>query len=383
MENKAESDLGVVARGNTTFAIDLYQKLKEAKDNLFFSPYSISTALAMTYAGARGNTERQMARTLHFTLGERQLHPAFASLEARLNAVQEPGDIQLSVANSLWPQIDYIFLEEFISLTKKNYGVLITPVDYRHTEAARTKINSWVEKKTEEKIKDLIPPPLINALTTLVLVNAIYFKGNWASQFDPSSTEDAPFWLTPAAKIEAPMMTQQQEFRYAESESLQVLELPYVGHDLSMIVLLPEDVNGLAELENSLTTQNLERWVSGLWQREVLVVLPRFKMSWGFDLSDTLASMGMTDAFGGNADFSGMDGTKSLYIDKVIHKAFIDVNEEGTEAAAATAVIMMRCLPPPPAVFRADHPFVFLIRDNITGSILFLGRVVNPMVAAD
>lgn len=383
MRKKNESDVEVVVRENTAFAFDLYEKLKEeAKGNLFFSPYSISTALAMTYAGARRNTERQMAQTLRFTLDQKRLHPAFASLETRLNAVQEQGNIQLSVANSLWPQIGYTFLEEFISLMKENYGVSITSVDYRQAEVACKKINTWVEEKTEGKIEDLIPPPLITPLTTLVLVNAIYFKGNWTSQFDPNLTKEAPFWVAPDEKIEVPMMTQQQEFRYAESESLQALELPYVGGDLSMIVLLPRSVDGLAELENTLTTENLERWTSDLQAREVLVFLPKFEISWKFELSDTLASMGMPDAFVGKADFSGVDGSKDLCISAVVHEAFVDVNEEGTEATAATAVIMDRSAPPPRPTFRADHPFVFLIRDNNTGSILFLGRVVNPMAGA-
>ena len=383
MRNVSETDVEVIVGGNTAFAFDLYRKLREDEGNLFFSPYSISTALAMTYAGARGNTESQMAQTLHFSLDQEQLHPAFASLESRLKAVQERGNIKLAVAHSLWPQIDYAFLEGFISLVKENYGVLISPVNYAQTEAARKKINTWVEKKTEDKIKDLIPPGLIDALTTLVLVNAIYFKGNWARQFDPSLTKGATFWMRPAEGIEVPMMTQQQDFRYAESESVQVLELPYVGGDLSMFVVLPRKVDGLAELENALTAENLEKWTSDLWEREVFVALPVFKMSGKFMLGGTLASMGMTDAFGSNADFSGMDGSKSLFISEVIHQAFIEVNEEGTEVAAATAVVMARSIPPPTPTFRADHPFVFLIRDNNTASILFLGRVVNPLAEAD
>jgi serpin B len=366
-----------VVEGNTTFALDLYGELGGEEGNLFFSPYSISTALAMTYAGARGETERQMARTLHFTLGQDQLHPAFASLEAGLQAVQEPGQIQLHVANSLWPQIGYPFLQAYLSLVREHYGVLITPVDYGQAEAARTAINTWVEGKTEKKIEDLIPSGMLDALTTLVLVNAIYFKGNWANQFDPNLTAAAPFWLTPAERVEVPMMTQEQEFRYAEWEGLQVLELPYVGNDLSMVVLLPEATDGLAALEEALTVENLDRWTNRLRQREVVVFLPKFGMSWGFELSRTLISLGMGAAFGG-ADFSGMDGTRSLFIDKVVHKAFVDVNEEGTEAAAATAVLMVRGMPAPPATFRADHPFLFLIRDNTTGSILFLGRVLEP-----
>ena len=376
-----------LVRGNTEFALDLYQKLRIVEDNLFFSPYSISTALAMTYAGARGNTEAQMAKALHFTLDQKQLHPAFASLEARLKIVQERGHIQLKVANRLWPQVGYPFLEEFLALTKEYYGVLITPVDYRNPEAACRIINAWVEEKTQGKIKELIPSGVLDHLTRLVLTNAIYFKGNWASRFDKTLTANAPFWVTPAEAVEVPMMAQKGEFRYAENDTLQILELSYVGDDLSLIVLLPKKVDGLAELEDTLTVEMLREWTSGLWKREVQVFLPRFRLGCQYRLKDTLKAMGMTDAFdSGKANFSGMDGIVHwLYIFKVFHNAFIDVNEEGAEAAAATAVIIKaRSLsrPSPPATFRADHPFVFLIRENSTGSILFLGRVVNPMQKA-
>jgi serpin B len=373
-----EWDSKVVA-GNTKFALDLYQELKENEGNLFFSPYSVSTALAMTYAGARGNTEMQMAETLRFSLLQDALHPAFSRLEARLMAVQAQGRIQLRVANSLWPQVGYALLEEFISLTEKYYGAVINPVEYGIPEAARKEINDWVEEKTEEKIKDLIPPPLINQLTTLVLVNAIYFKGNWANQFDPELTKDATFWVSADEGIKVPMMKLKGEFMYSETDHLQLLEFPYVGEDLAMIVLLPKEIDGLERIEKDLTIENLENWTIGLWETEVVVSLPKFNMSGKFMLGGTLASMGMPDAFGGDADFSGMDGTETMAISEVVHKAFIEVNEEGTEAAAATAVVMARSIPPPPPIFTASHPFVFLIRDTGSGSILFLGRLANPV----
>ncbi len=375
-------DVETVVHGNTQFALHLYRRLKEREGNLFFSPYSVSTALAMTYAGARGNTERQMAQALRFPLGQKRLHPAFTSLEAGLNAAQGQGSIQLRVANALWPQEGYAFLKEFLVLAREHYGALITPLDYGDPEAARETINIWVEEKTEQKIKDLIVPGVLDVLTRLVLVNAIYFKGDWASQFDKALTEKAAFWMTPAQKVDVPLMTRESTFKYTETDSLQVLELPYVGEDLSMIVLLPNRIDGLAELEEALTVENLGKWTSRLWERDVQVFLPRFKMTSQFRLDGALISLGMIDAFDGDrADFSGMDGrARWLYISAVIHKAFVDVNEEGTEAAAATAVVMRAlCVPPPPATFRADHPFVFLIRENLTGSILFLGRVVNPM----
>ncbi len=385
VREKGHSSIETVVQGNTEFALELYQQLRTEKGNLFFSPYSISTALAMTYAGAHGETEIQIAQTLHFRLAQEQLYLAFASLEAKLGDMGKKGPIQLKIANALWPQAGYPFLEEFLARMKEYYGVLITPVDYRDPETARRKINAWVEEKTQERIRELIPSGILDALTRLVLVNAIYFKGNWASQFEQKLTETAPFWVTLAEKVQVPMMTQEHTYRYGEDDSLQILELPYVGDDLAMIVLLPKKVDGLMELETALTVENLEKWMSILWETKVRVLLPRFKMSRGFKLNDALKSMGMVDAFDRlKANFSGMDGKENwLYIAAVLHKAFVDVNEEGTEAAAATAVVLAtRAMAPPPPIFRADHPFVFLIRDNPTGSVLFIGRVVNPLSTA-
>ena len=378
-------DTEALVQGNAAFALDLYGELKKSEGNLFFAPYSISAALAMTYAGARENTAAQMAQTLHFTLDPRRLHPAFAALEAELNAVQKQGNVLLKIANSLWPQAGYPFLEEFLALTKEYYGATITPLDYGDPETARETINAWVGEHTEGKIKELIGPRVLGALTRLVLTNAIYFKGNWASRFDPALTEDAPFWVTPARQVPVPMMTQQREFKYAECAGVQILELPYAGHDLAMIVLLPRQADGLATLEDALSVESLTQWTRAVWEREVVVFLPRFKASSKFDLKDTLESLGMADAFDADeANFSGMDGVERwLYISAVLHQAFVDVNEEGTEAAAATAVIMAAMgLPASPPAFRADHPFIFLIRDNRTGSILFLGRVVDPAAEA-
>lgn len=371
-------DLEALVEGNTQFALALYQKLQVEPGNLFFSPYSISTALAMTYAGARGNTATQMAQALHFHLEPHRLHPAFASMEAELRDIAEKGQVRFKVANALWPQQGYPLLETFLTLTRQHYGVLITAVDYREPETARRTINTWVEQQTEQKIKDLIPERLLDPSTTLVLVNAIYFKGDWASQFDPDLTRDAPFWTSPGEAIQTPMMTQEHEFSYAAADGLQILALPYAGNDVSMIILLPQEIDGLAQLEAQLTTENLSRWTQQLRPMTVRVFLPRFKIRFPFGLNDTLKSMGMVDAFEA-ADFSGIDGTTSLFIGAVLHEAFVQVNEEGTEAAAATAVLVSRSLPPPVPVFRADHPFVFVIRDNRSGSILFLGRVVNPV----
>ncbi|MCK4339529.1 MAG: serpin family protein, partial [Candidatus Cloacimonetes bacterium] len=246
-------------------------------------------------------------------------------------------------------------------------------------EDARNQINEWVEQKTKDKIKELIKPGILDPLTRLVLVNAIYFKGKWEKEFEKKLTKDTPFWLTPEDSIHCPMMQQKGSFNYCENDSLQILELPYLGDDLSMIVLLPREVDGLKKLENCLTIDNLNKWMNVSYQ-EIKVYLPKFKITSGFSLGKTLYDMGMTDAFiPYKADFSGMNGSKELFISKVIHKAFVDVNEEGTEAAAATAVVMLKAVAPKqPIVFRADHPFVFLIRDNHSGSVLFLGRMVDP-----
>jgi len=378
----SHADNAIVSRDNATFAIDLYRQLSKQSGNPLFSPYSISVALAMTYAGARGTTATQMAHTVHFTLEQAWLHRAFAALQERLKAVQQAGHVKLGIANSLWPQQRYPFLPEFITRLKECYGVEITPLDYATaSEAARLIINAWVEGKTEKKIVELIPKSLIDSLTQLVLVNAIYFKGNWANQFKPAHTHAAPFWITSDKAVTVPMMHQTMSLRYRHFNNLHVLELPYAGDDLSMLVLLPDKIDGLAELEAALTVEQLAKWTQQLREVEVEVFLPKFKTEFAITLNDALKDLGMPDAFTDAADFSGIDGSKWLCIGFVLHKAFIDVNEEGTEAAAATAVeIRLKGLPTPPVIVRADHPFMFLIRDNVTGSVLFMGRVIDPTV---
>jgi serine protease inhibitor len=380
----ASHDTREIVAGNTGFALDLYGKLRTQEGNVCFSPYSISTALAMTYGGARGETAKQMAQTLCFNLPADKLPPAFAALAANLNAVQQKGKIQIAVANSLWPQTGFAFLPDYLALCRKYYDTSITPVDYReHAEAARKTINDWVESRTDRKIVELLKPGMLGSATRLVLVNAIYFKGNWASPFEARLTENQPFHEPGEMTMTAPLMRQTHDFRYAEVPGLQVLELPYAGDDLSMVVLLPRKVDGLGDLEAKLTAQNLGSWTATLHRQKVEVFLPKFKVTSEFSLADTLAALGMPDAFSpARADFSGMDGRKDFSISAVIHKAFVKVDEEGTEAAAATAVVMVGSAAPmnqpPPPIFRADHPFVFFIRDNRNSSVLFLGRVTDP-----
>jgi len=396
-EKRADGDEKLVVAGNNRFALQLYQKLRGGDGNLFFSPYSISTALAMTCAGARGQTETQMAETLGFAtsaevlarigasgkpLTRQEFAHAFGHIIKGLNARGDEAQYQLRVANALWGQKDYEFLSSFTKRIETAYGGKLKELDFvTAAEQARRTINAWVEKQTNDKIKDLIRPGVLDAMTRLVLTNAIYFKGNWASQFDEDRTREAPFTVRDGEKIQAPMMNQRARFGYAETETLQVLELPYVGEELSMVILLPKETDGIDALEGDLTAENLATWLGRIRKREVIASIPKFKMTSKFSLASVLASMGMPLAFTRNADFSGMTGKRDLFISAVIHQAYVDVNEEGTEAAAATAVTMKLTSigPDRTPVFRADHPFLFMIRDAKSNSILFLGRVENPV----
>ncbi len=373
-------DKAPVVQGNTEFALSLYAQLRSQEGNLFFSPLSLSTALAMTYAGARGQTAAQMATVLHFPADQQRLHQVFANLSKEFHADSETQGYQLHVANALWGQKGYRFRKDFLATTKTYYGAGLNEVDFQTaTEEARRTINAWVEQQTKDKIKELIPPGALDALTRLVLTNAIYFKGDWLSPFMKPLTKDEVFQVPADQQVSVPMMNQTGFFKYFDEGNFQTLELPYVGSQLSMVVFLPKKVDGLAEFEQSLTAQNLTQWLPQLQRHEVVVTLPKFKVTAEFVLNQILSKMGMPLAFSGAADFSGMSEEKALDLSAVIHKAYVDVNEEGTEAAAATAVtIVGASLGPPPAIFHADHPFVFLIRDNSSGSILFLGRLAQP-----
>ena len=376
-----DQDVAAAAKSNNAFAADLYGALREQEGNLFLSPFSISTALAMTYAGARGETAEQMADVLHFD-AEGKVHRQFGGLGHSVRAREDAG-YQLDVANALWVQEDYDLLETFLDTVTQNYGAGVRQVDYKgDTEGARKTINGWVEEQTRDKIRDLLQPGVLDHLTRLVLTNAVYFKGVWKVQFDPKATTDAPFQVTPDDSVTVPMMYQEDDFWYGEDEGVQVLGMPYAGDALSMIVLLPKAKDGLPALEQKLTAAQMEQWVSSMHPRKVRVYLPRFKATSQFGLGPMLAGLGMPLAFDArDADFSGMTGRPDLYISAVIHKAFVDVNEEGTEAAAATAVVMRvkSAMPAEPPTFRADHPFLFLIRDTESGAILFLGRMANPL----
>lgn len=374
-----KTDKEIVVEGNNVFVFDLYAQLKEEDGNLFFSPYSISTALAMTYAGARGNTATQMADVLHFDLPQDRLPLLFSELIQDLYTTPEESGYQLNIANALWGQQGELFLKEFLSLIKQSYRGGFYEVDFaKKGENARQTINKWVEEKTQDKIKELILPPDLTPLTMLVLTNAIYFKGYWSSQFKKENTKDTPFKLITGEEVDTPIMYQKAEFNYAEDDITQILEMSYIGNKLSMIILLPKKENGLKQLEGRFTIENFRSWISMLREQEVNVWVPKFKVTSRFYLEEILKEMGMSDAFScPPADFSGMIRRKDLFISHVIHKAFVDVNEEGTEAAAATAVVVMKGISMP-KTFKADHPFIFMIRDNRSGSILFLGRVMDP-----
>ena len=373
------ADVAAVVSGNNQFAFDLYAKLAgQEQGNLFFSPYSVSTALAMTYAGARGNTEAQMASALHFTLPQDDLHAAFGDVIGNLNG--GGGDYQLNTANRLWGQQGFGFLPGYLDVTRVNYGAELAQVDFvGATEPTRQTINDWVADQTQHRITNLFPAGTITAGARLVLTNAIYFKSDWKYQFDPQLTQYAPFWTSPAERVDVSMMHQVKELKHAAGPTFQILELPYTGDDLSMIAVLPNDRNGLAALEASLTAETLSQAADQMATRKVSVSMPKFGMTQKFKLPSVLSSLGMSDAFDPTvADFSGINGEQNLYIASVVHKAFINLDEEGTEAAAATGGGMgVTNVGDPIPEFNADHPFVFFIRDNSTGSILFMGRVAD------
>lgn len=377
------------------FTADLYAQLAAQKGNLFFSPVSIETALAMAYAGAKGVTAEQMAKTLQHTGTVDHTNAAFAallktlnnppeveSLDADLKPVTTPA-YQLVVANALWGQQGYPFQPSFMELVQKHYGAGLNLVDYRQTEQARTIINEWVAKQTKDKIKELIAQGVLSIDTRLVLTNAIYFKSNWEEKFQKAATKDGPFKVTPEQPTNVPFMHQRHNFGYMENGELQLLEMPYSRGTLSMIVLLPKKMDGLAGLEKTLTAENLRTWFKETHSESVEVTLPKFTFSAQLQLADTLKAMGMIDAFDANkADFSGMSTAEKFFISAVIHQAFVAVDEEGTEAAAATAMVMRAGSalhqPKEAKVFKADHPFLFVIRHNPTSELLFMGRLANP-----
>lgn len=375
----ADNALTQTAQANNTFAFDVFLPLcnSQAGKNVFISPYSISCALAMTYDGAKNKTASQMAKAMHFPADKGVLESGFSGLQKMLNA--KNAGYALATANSLWPQKDYPFLKDYMQAVEKYYGGKAEEVDYVSKRAeAVNKINSWTSEQTKEKIPKILSMEDVDALTRMVLVNAIYFKGSWAVKFSPKLTKKSDFYLNDDKKISADMMHAKIKTGYAEQDGVKILEMPYAGGDISMIAVLPKE-RYTSKLEKTITYAIFQKWVSSLNHEEVDVSFPKFKIHCMYGLNEPLKGLGMTDAFDENlADFSGMTGKKDLFITSVIHASFVDVNEEGTEAAAATAVIMGAKSIEWSREFVADHPFLFFIYDRAAGAILFMGRIEDP-----
>ena len=389
------ADLAELVRGNNAFAFDLYRALGDGEGNLFYSPFSISQALAMTSAGARGETLRQMEATLQYRLPQSELHPAFNALDRILaSRGQEPGGtpndageagqyFRLNIANAIWGQHGYQFLPDFLDVLAENYGAGMMAVDFVGAlDESRVRINDWVAEETAGKVEDLLPPGTIERSTRLVLTNAIYFNASWLWPFNQRDTQLRPFHLSGSGTVRVPMMTEttKEFYGYARGDGYQVVDVPYSWGGMSMTILLPDEDTTLGALEGSLGPDLFRQIIHSIEIDYVTLTMPLFEFESEFSLGDTLAEMGMPDAFDDRAaDFSGMTGSRDLWISRVVHKAFVSVDEEGTEAAAATGVVMLESgLAKEPIAVTVDRPFIFLIRDTGTGTVLFLGRVSNP-----
>ncbi len=384
--NVSPADLSAVVDGNNVFALNLYQSLRSTDGNVVFSPYSISLALAMAYAGAHGETELQMADALHFTIPQERLHPAFNQLDLDLTREGQPGTnngqpLQLDIANAVWAEQSFVFLKIYLDLIARNYGAGVQLADFvNQPEAVRSGINQWVSAQTHQKIRDLIPEGALDPMTKLVLVNAIYFKADWENQFDPIDTKDAPFHLLDGSVSQVKMMSNDfSAVPYSTGNGYQAVELNYLGDTASMDIVIP-DVGKFEDFESQLNTQKLADILTGMQPTPLSLGLPKFSFKTNFNLGQQLSGLGMPNAFDPNlADFSGMTGGRDLFISKVLHQAFVAVDEKGTEAAAATSVIMA-----PTSMMQSgvnltiDRPFIFFIRDLPNKQILFAGRVLDP-----
>lgn len=377
----APADLEKLVEGNTAFAADLYRKARGEPGNLFMSPHSISIALAMTYAGASGATATQMADALHFTLPEPQLHAAFDALDLALasraaNATGDTIPFRLSTANALFAQRGWTMLPDFLDSLAVWYGAGVRVLDFKgDPEASRGLINAWVEERTNDRIKDLLPEGTIDRDTRLVLTNAIHFSAAWDEPFEASDTADRPFTLTDGSEVMVPTLHQDVELGYGLGAGFRAAELPYDGGELSMVVVVPDD---LAAFEAGLDADRLHAVVASIQPHQLDLSLPKFRFDAPLGLEDYLRDLGMVDAFTDAADLSRIDGSRQLVITDVLHKGFVAIDEHGTEAAAATAVIVGDTSVPERATLAVDRPFLFFIRDRPTGALLFLGRVVDP-----
>ena len=379
------NNLQGVVDGNNKFAFKLFQQEQGSTTgtNQFYSPFSISTALAMVYAGARNETALQMSHTLNFDLSDK-FHAKYKHLLDKMNAGND-GKIKLKIANGLWAQNNFKFLDSYFDVVKSNYHSELKNVDFVddiERETTRKEINSWVERNTNNKITNILSPRDLTTLTRLVLVNAIYFYGDWETPFKNSSTIRDKFSLIDGTHTIVPFMNQHGRYNYYEDSKIKALEIPYTDNKASMVIFLPNTTTGIAELGKSFDFNYYQEIIDSLQNTDVRLSFPKFKIDFKLELGNALSQMGMPLAFStDSADFSGMTGKPNLCISKVIHKAFINVDEKGTEAAAATAVVMTMTMSPRPSeskIFDADHPFLFLIKDNATGSILFMGKIMKP-----
>lgn len=373
-----------MVEANNNFAFNLYSELKGSADNTFFSPQSISSVGAMLYEGARGETADQIRNVFGFPENIEECRSYFSQLQQRLN---RPGrEYTLQTANALWAEQKYKFLKEFVDIVTSYYGGEARNVDLiKDAEGSRKLINEWVERNTEHRITNMLGPGSLNTLTRLILTNAICFKGYWANQFKKGLTEYEDFYITPANTVKVPIMKMPAdsiEFLYTEDNRMQLLEMPYKGDDLSMLILLPmeKDLTTLERLIdlNRLNNFKLMDLRRGMWRQKINIWMPKFELRTDYDLHNNLKNMGMDLPFGMDADLSGMDGTKDLYVSQMKHKGFVKVDEEGTEAAAATAAVVTLRGFMPTKNFKVDHPFIYTIIERETGNILFMGRVKDP-----
>jgi serpin B len=380
------ADATTLASDNAAFAFDVYKQLVLTNTNLVFSPASISIALAMTYAGAAGTTATEMAQTLHFSLPPDRLHPAFNALDQALASRgqgysgADGGPMQVNIVNALWAEKTYAFRSDFLDTLAANYGAGVNLLDFINApEPSRVTINTWVANQTNNKIQDLLPSGSVDSSTRLVLTDAVYLNAAWKSPFDPNDTYDGSFTLFDGSSVTVKFMNAEDSILPAvQGTNFVAASLPYADDRLSLVIVVP-DAGQFSQVESSLDATALGTLVAGLTSQQVVLGLPRFKVETGADLVDLLKALGMTSAFiSGVADFSGMDGTQNLFIGSVVHKAFIDVAERGTEAAAATGVVMSKASLPMGLTVRADRPFLYFLRDQPTGAILFMGRVLDP-----
>jgi serpin B len=366
-----------IVEGNNLFAFDLLKQLKDQNVNVFFSPYSISTALFMTAGGARNKTEKQMLEVLHQSQNSLEYHKKFGDVIIK---AENKKNVELSIANSIWPQKGYHFKIEYLALLKNAYKIQVAECDFaKSPNEEALKINNWVADKTKNKIIDIIKPDMLDATTKMVLANAIYFYGDWKIAFDKEKNVEAEFYKNDGSAAKTNFMNAEYSMKYASDDMFKVISINYKNNEVSLFVFLPNDPDSFSIALNSLDLRRFTLIDKSMREEKINLFLPKFKMTSEFMLEEKLPEMGMVDAFSSEADFSGMTGDKSLMISKVIHKAYIDVSEKGTEAAAATVVIMSRNGGShKPIVFKADHPFIFIIKDNTTGQLLFIGILNDP-----